>query len=201
MGLEETETLVKEFLSVSKAPVLKNWGCPALCGILRSKSAKTTSLCWALCWAFLLSRHIQSSHKRIREVKPLTSVTQPVPGRTGFLLNPGQLRCGLLLSPHRIDHHVSGASRSLGEVEKDRTFKNSVKVILELPNCLLKQIGSSRGCVYVCGDSFITLVFTEHLLCGRLWGYSDQGTHCPGPWGVTGGHIHEQACSSVPNKP
>lgn len=151
MGLEEIETLVKEFLSVSEAPVLKSWGCPALWGIPRSKSAgQTTSLCWALCWAFLLSRHIQSSHKRIREVKPLTSVTEPVPGRTGFLLKPGQLRCGLVLSPHRIDHHVSGASWSLGEVEKDRTFKNSVKFILELPNCLLKQIGSSRGCACVC---------------------------------------------------
>lgn len=81
-------------------------------------------MCWVLCWTFSLSRHTQSPHRGIREVKQLPIVTQPAHGGTGFLPKPGQLRDGASplcpLTATSVVHHVLWVK--LGDI----TFKNMI---------------------------------------------------------------------------
>lgn len=83
------------FLSVSKAIVLEVWGIPQVKVTMTGNSIVLGSVL-----GIPLSGHVQSSHKGTREAKQLTSVTQPVHSRTGFLPKPGHLDVGFLLSLH-----------------------------------------------------------------------------------------------------
>jgi len=108
-----------------EAALLEIWGCLALWGVAGTDNSVVLNSCAGLS----LIHHILSSHMGIREVKQLACVTQPVRGRAGLLPKPGP--AGSRASPPLRPCHASGAPWSPGKVEKDRTFANRVRFILE----------------------------------------------------------------------